>query len=77
MSRLPAVKTEVVAVSTIAFRECDMTICHESGRGIGRGGQRVGSLIIVVVIVGAFSWVVAPMVPGLGVAFCRSCEACL
>ena len=70
MSWLPAVKAEVVTALTIAFREGDVTICHESRRGVARGGQRVGSLIVVVTTVGAFLQVVVPMVLGLGVAFC-------
>ena len=74
MSGFPVVEAEIVAVLTIAFREGDVTVRRESCRGVARGGQRVGSSIIVVVAVGAFLRVVAPTVPGLGVAFFGSRE---
>ena len=77
VSGLPTIKAEVVAVSMIAFCKGDMAIRRESCRGIVRGGCRVGPPIIVIVVVGVFSQVAAPTVPGLGVAFHRSCVACL
>ena len=77
VSGLSAVEAKVIAASTIAFGEGDVTIRREPRRGVTRGGRRVGWSIIVVVAVGAFLRVVAPTVPPLGVAFCRGCKTSL
>ena len=77
MPGLSAVEAKVVAASTIAFSEGDVTIRRESRRGVARGGQRVGSLIVVLTAARVFSWVVVPTVPRLGVAFRGSRETSL
>ena len=74
---LSAVEAKVIAASTIAFREGDVTIRRELHGGVARGGRSVGSLIIVVTAVVAFSRVVIPTVPWLGVIFRRSRKASL
>ena len=74
---LSAVEAKVVAASTIAFGESDVTICHESRRRVARGGRRVGSSIVVVTATRAFSRIIVPTVPWLGVVFRRGREASL
>ena len=77
MPRLSAVKAKVVAALTIAFGEGDVAIRRESRRGVVRGGRRVGSLIVVVTATRAFSRIIVPTVPWLGVVFRRGREASL
>ena len=72
MPGLSAVEAKVVAASTIAFGEGDVTSRCESRRRVARGGRRVGSQIVVVTAARAFSRIVVPTVPWLGVAFRRS-----
>ena len=74
---LSAVEAKVVAASTIAFGEGNMAIRREPCRGVARGGRRVRSPIVVVTAARAFSRIVVPTVPWLGVAFRRGREASL
>ena len=77
MPGLSAVEAKIVAASTIAFGEGDVTIHHESCRRVARGGCRVGSPIAVVTAIRTFSRIIVPTVPRLGVAFHGGCETSL